>query len=107
MDRFFKMFSKGHSSGKKDEPKAKEEEDPMFVENNLNFEVVQMKPNDALNNLVKEIKIGGKHMESYDNYNASLDKLLSQFNEEATELDYRYRKVLEKNEMMRESGNEK
>ena len=105
MDRFFKMFTKGNSSGKKDEPKAKEEEDPMF-ENNLNFEVVQMKPNDALNNLVKEIKIGGQHMESYDNYNASLDKLLSQFNEEAMELDYRYRKVLEKNEMMQESGND-
>jgi hypothetical protein len=97
MDRFFKMFSKG-LSGKKEEPK-KEEEDPMF-DVNLNFEVTQMKPNEILNSLIKDVKIGGQQMESYENYNLSLDKLLSQFNEEASELDYRYKKIIEKSDMM-------
>ena len=97
MDRFFKMFSKG-LSGKKEEPK-KEEEDPMF-DLNLNFEVTYLKPNEILNSLVKEVKIGGQQIESYENYNFSLHKLISQFNDEASELDYRYKKFIEKNDMM-------
>jgi hypothetical protein len=99
MDRFFKMFSKGTSSNKKEENKAKEEED-LVLPNSLSFEITQLKSNDILNVLVKDIKIGGVLMENIEHYNSSLVKLLEQFNEGINELDYRYSKFCERSEQL-------
>jgi hypothetical protein len=98
MDRFFKMFSKS-SSKKEVENKAKEEEDLLF-EGTLNFQVTQLKPNETLNCLVKDLKIGGTTIEDYDSYFNNLDKLFSQYKENITELDYRFNKACEKNEIL-------
>ena len=95
MDRFFKMFSKG----KNDEPKAKEEEDLVVNNQKIQFEVRQMKKEEILEKLVKDLKIGGKQVDSYENYIKNLDGLLSQYRGDKTELEYRYTKVVGKSEL--------
>lgn len=98
MDKFFKFFSK--SNNKRDsENKAKEEEDLVF-DTSLSFEVTPVKQNDKLKELVKDIKVGGVNVENFEAYNSGIDKLLSQYNETITELEYRFIKYCEKNEIM-------
>ena len=98
MDRSIKMNSKS-SSKKEAENKSKEEEDILF-ESNINFEITQLKPNEILNMLVKELTIGGATIKDYDSYNYNIEKLLSQYKESLTELDYRFNKLCEKDEIL-------
>ena len=81
--------------GKDSEKKLKEEEDPN-AEINLVFEINPLKSSDILNNCVKDLKIGGVNIESYDVYNKGLNKLIAQYKNNTRELDYRYTKIVEK-----------
>ncbi len=81
--------------GKDSEKKLKEEEDPN-AEINLLFEINPMKSSEILNNCVKDLKIGGVNMESYDVFIKSLNKLIAQNKLSTREIDYRYSKIAEK-----------
>jgi hypothetical protein len=98
MNNFFNMFKK-MMPGKNSENRSKEEEDP-FSDVSLSFEVTPLKSDEVLNNLVKDLKIGGELIESYESFNRGLDKLLAQYKEDSTELEYRYSKVCEKEEIL-------
>ena len=95
MDKFFKMFS----YGKKEENKAKQEEDLIVNNQKIDFEIKPLEKDKILESLVQEIKIGGKNVDNYENYIKNLDNLFSQYKPEKTELEYRYKKSLEKNSM--------
>ncbi len=99
MDKLFRLFSKA----KKEEPKAKEEEDLVINQKIVKFEIQALRKDEVLEKIVKELKIGGKHIDSYENYIKSLDDLICQYHPEKTELDYRFSKANEKNEISNEN----
>jgi hypothetical protein len=94
MNNLYNMFKK-ILPGKDSEKKLKEEEDPN-AEINLLFEINPMKSSEILNNCVKDLKIGGVNMESYDVFIKSLNKLIAQNKLSTREIDYRYSKIAEK-----------
>jgi hypothetical protein len=92
--------------GKELEQKAKEEED-QTVDFNLSFEVTPIKPDEILNYLVKDIKIGGITIDGYESYIYGLDRLMSQYKYSVREIDYRYQKYCESSDVqMEESKNQ-
>ncbi len=93
MDKLFRLFSKG----KKDEPKAKEEEDLVINQQKVKFEIQALKKDEVLDEIVKKLKVGGKQIDSYQNYIKNLDSLICQYKPEKTELEYRFSKANEKN----------
>jgi hypothetical protein len=92
------MFKKILPS-KDSEKKQKEEEDPN-AEINLTFEVSPVKSNESLNYLLKELKIGGVFIDSFETFNKSLNKLFAQYKNNTREIDFRYSKICEKEEEM-------
>lgn len=93
MDKFFRMFS----LGKKEETKNKEEEDLTINQQKVTYEVRPLLKDQILETSVREIKIGGQQVDSYENYIKKLDDLFSQYNSEKNELEYRYTKAIDKN----------
>ncbi len=98
MNNLFNMFKK-ILPGKEAERKIKEEEDPNG-EANFTFEVNPIKSLDVMNYIVKDLKIGGVSIDSYEAFNKALEKLFAQYKGSVREIDYRYSKLCEKEETM-------
>ena len=98
MNNLFNMFKK-ILPGKDTERKNKEEEDPC-AEVNFTFEINPVKPIENMNNILKELKVGGVHIDSFEALNKAIDKLTEQYRSSCREIDYRYSKLCEKEELM-------
>lgn len=96
MDNFFKMI-KNIIPPKVDESKRKEEEDNFNTVFNFEISIEESKIYEHLDYFVKGLKVNNKDVESFEDFLSNVDELISEYDVDKTEFDYRYKQYCERN----------